>query len=152
MTPDGEEVGDQITILLIEPNPGDTRLFTESFKDAKLKNKLYTISDGDAALDFINQRGEYAAEPRPDLILLEPKLPGKSGMDVLSELNNEPALREIPVVALMSSEIGEDIIKSHGFDADQYVQKPVEAEDFVNFVQEIEDLWFAIVQEPSTEE
>lgn len=143
--------GERVDILLVEPNPGDTRLFTESFKDAKLKNDLYTVSDGDDALDIIAQRGAYADTPQPDLILLEPKLPGKTGLDVLSELNNEPALDEIPVVVLTSSEMGEDIVKSHELDADHYVQKPVESDDFIQFVQEIEELWFAIVQESPTE-
>lgn len=140
------EAGKRVNILLVEPNPGDTRLFTESFKDAKLKNSLYTVSDADAALDFINQRGEHADDPRPDLILLEPKLPGDRGTDVLSELDNEPALRDIPVVVLTSSEVGEGIVKSKGVDADHYVQKPVEPDDFIEFVQEIEDLWIALIQ------
>ena len=147
---DGVE-GERVNILLVEPNPGDTRLFTESFKDAKLKNHLYTVSDADAALDFIYQRGEHADDPRPDLILLEPKLPGKSGTDVLSELDNEPALSDIPVVVLTSSEVGEGIVKSNGVDADHYVQKPIEPEDFIEFVQEIEDLWLALIRETPVE-
>lgn len=151
MAPDSKSEDKRVDILLVEPNPGDTRLFTESFKDAKLKNELYTVSDGDDALDMITQRGAYAETPQPDLILLEPKLPGKNGMDVLSELNNESVLEGIPVVVLTSSDMGEDIVKSHELDADHYLQKPVEPEDFIRFVQEIEDLWFAIVQESSAE-
>ncbi|APX98370.1 response regulator [Natronorubrum daqingense] len=147
MAPDSKSEDKRVDILLVEPNPGDTRLFTESFKDAKLKNELYTVSDGDDALDMITQRGAYAETPQPDLILLEPKLPGKNGMDVLSELNNESALEGIPVVVLTSSDMGEDIVKSHELDADHYLQKPVEPEDFIRFVQEIEDLWFEIVQD-----
>lgn len=151
MASDDEQEDTLVTILLVEPNPGDTRLFTESFKDAKLKNTLYTVADADAALDFVNQRGEYADEPRPDLILLEPKLPGRSGMDVLSELKNEPSLCEIPVIVLTSSEAGEEIVKSKGIDADHFVQKPVEPEDYLEFVQEIEGFWMAIIQEESIE-
>ncbi|ELY55609.1 response regulator receiver protein [Natronococcus amylolyticus DSM 10524] len=151
MASDDEQNYQLVTILLVEPNPGDTRLFTESFKDAKLKNDLYTVSDADAALDFVNQRGEYTDHPRPDFILLEPKLPGKSGIDVLTELDDEPTLREIPVVVLMSSKMGEDIVKSHGLDADHYVQKPVEPEDYIEFAQEIEGFSMALVQEESTD-
>ncbi|ARS89293.1 response regulator [Natrarchaeobaculum aegyptiacum] len=146
MAPDDEQEGTRANILLIEPNPGDTRLFTESFTEAKLKNTLYTISNGTDALDFVHQRGEHADQPRPDLILLELKLPGTDGMDVLAELNDEPALREIPVVVLLSSELGKDVVESQGLEADHYVQKPVEPEDFLEFVLEIEGLWFAIVQ------
>ncbi|QLG49787.1 response regulator [Natrinema halophilum] len=151
MASNDEQEDKLVNILLVEPNPGDTRLFTESFKDAKLKNSLYTVSNADAALDFVTQRGEYVDTPRPDLILLEPKLPGDKGMDVLSALDNEPAICGIPVVVLTSSEIGEDIVKTHGLDADHYVQKPVEPEDFITFVQEIEELWIGLIQQKSTE-
>ncbi|OVE84011.1 response regulator [Natronolimnobius baerhuensis] len=147
MVSDVEHGDELVTILLVEPSPGDTRLFTESFKDAKLTNQLYTVSDADDALDFINQRGEYATDPKPDLILLEPNVPGTNGTDVITELNDEPALADIPVVILTSSAAGEDIIKSHGIDADHYVQKPVEPEDYIGFVQEIEGFWMAIIQE-----
>lgn len=138
---------ESIEILLIEPNPGDSRLFTESFSDAKILNHLHVVSDGEAALDFVNQRGPHAEEPRPDLILLEPRLPGKSGIDVLSELRNEPSLADIPVVVLVSSELGEDIVKSHGLDADHYLEKPVEPDEFLDFVQSVEDFWLTIVRQ-----
>ncbi|QLG47824.1 response regulator [Natrinema halophilum] len=141
-----------IDILLVEPNPGDTRLFTESFGEANLTNSVHTVADGEAALDFVHQRGDYEDKPDPDLILLEPQLPGKSGIDVLSTLKNEPSLQEIPVVALTSSEIGEEIVKSHGIDADHYSRKPVEPNDFLEFVQEIEEFWLTIVQQESMNE
>lgn len=141
-----EQIDDMIDILLIEPNPGDSRLFTENFNDAKLLNTIYTVSDAESALDFLHQRNDHSDKPCPDIVLLEPQLPGQNGMDVLSELKNEPALSEIPVIVLTSSEAGEDIIQSYGIDADSYIQKPVEPDEFVEFVQSIEDFWFAIVQ------
>lgn len=140
-----------IDILLVEPNPGDTRLFEETFRDAKLMNTIHSVPDGETALDVVNQRGEYADASRPDVILLEPQLPGTSGMEVLSELNNEPALSDIPVVILTSSAAGEEIVKSHGLDADKYIRKPVGTEEVIEFVQEIEDFWFAIVRNSSSE-
>ncbi|MXV61759.1 response regulator [Natronorubrum sp. JWXQ-INN-674] len=141
-----DDMGEAIDILLVEPNPGDTRLFEENFREAKLTNAIHAVTDGESALDFVYQRGEYEAAPQPDLILLEPQLPGTSGMDVLSELKNEPPLREIPVIILSSSEAGEDIVKSHSIEADEYIRKPVETEEFIDFVQDIEDFWFAIVK------
>lgn len=139
-------IGEAIDILLVEPNPGDTRLFTENFRDAKLMNTIHAVSDGEEALDFLYHRNDYEGAPQPDLILLEPHLPGKSGMEILSELNNEPSLSDIPVIVLTSSETGEDIVKSHGLQADEYIRKPVETEEFIDFVQEVEDFWFAIVK------
>lgn len=152
MTSEDEQTDEPIEILLVEPNPGDTRLFTESFKDAKLTNSIHTVPNGEDALDYVHQRGEYEDEPCPDLILLEPQLPGKSGLEVLSELNNDPALGEIPVVILTTSDVGEDIVKSHDLDADHYIQKPVESNEFIEFVQSIEEFWLAIVQQAPAED
>lgn len=154
MTPDageqGErgERGERIDILLVEPNPGDARLFTESFKDGKLANHLHTVSDGEAAIDFLNQRGEYAESPRPNLVLLEPRLPDAGGGDVLATLNGESALANIPVVVLTSSEAGEEIARSHDLEADYYIQKPVGPDDFITFVQSVEKFWLAIIERP----
>lgn len=146
MTADDDRTDERVELLLIEPNSGDTRLFTESFREGKLANNLHTVPDGEMALDFVHQRGAYSDQPRPDLVLLEPRLPGKSGMDVLSELRNEPAISDVPVVVLTSSGIGEEIVRSHGLDADHYLQKPVEPDDFIQFVQSVEDFWLTIVQ------
>lgn len=148
MTADDGRTGDRIDILLVEPNPGDTRLFTESFREGKLVNDLHTVADGESALAFLRQQGTYADAPRPDLVMLEPKLPGKSGMEVLSELKNEPALSDIPVVVLTSSDVGEDIVRSHDLEADHYLRKPVGPGEFIEFVQTVEDFWLAIVQAP----
>lgn len=149
--PSDTEMGEAIDILLVEPNPGDTRLFEENFRDAKLMNAVHAVTNGEEALDFAHQRGEYKDAPQPDLILLEPQLPGKSGMEVLSELEDEPALNTVPVVVLTSSELGEDIVKSNGLEADEYIRKPVETAEFVKFIQEIEDFWFAIVKSENDE-
>ncbi|ELY93879.1 response regulator receiver protein [Natrialba hulunbeirensis JCM 10989] len=138
-----------IDILLIEPNPGDSRLFTESFRDANLTNTIHTVTDGESALDFVHQRGPYADEPTPDLILLEPQLPRTTGFDVLAELKGEPVLCEIPVVVLTSSSTGEKIVKSHDIEADDYLQKPVSADEFLEFVQSVEEFWLTIVEQSS---
>jgi len=62
-------IEDAITILLVEPNPGDARLFSESFKDANIASDIHTVTDGEAALDFVYQRNDHAESPRPDMIL-----------------------------------------------------------------------------------
>lgn len=141
-----ERTGERIDLLLIEPNPGDARLFAESFEAGKLANSVHRVTDGTAALDYLEQRGTYADRPRPDLVLLEPQLPGKSGREVLSVLKDEPALSDVPVVVLTSSAVGEEIVKSHGLEADHYLQKPVDPGEFIEFVQSVEDFWLAIIQ------
>ena len=146
MVPEEPTDIDPIDILLVEPNPGDTRLFTESFEEAKLTNTFFSVPDGETALDYVHQEGSYAEHPRPDLILIEPRLPGKSGREVIVELKNDPALEDIPIVVLTSSDTEEEIVRSRDLDADHYTQKPVEPDEFFEFVRSIEDLWFTIVQ------
>ncbi|MFC6716525.1 response regulator [Natrialbaceae archaeon GCM10025810] len=140
-----------IDILLVEPSPGDTRLFTEGLKEGKLLNSVRAVADAQTALDVLHRRGEYEDASRPDLILLEPKLPGSSGMDLLEDLEDEPALREIPVVVLTSSDVGEEIVKSRGPEADCYIRKPVDVDQFVSFVQSLEEFWVTIVRETPAE-
>jgi chemotaxis family two-component system response regulator Rcp1 len=79
-------IGKPIEILLVEDNPGDVRLTQEAFKDGKILNKLHVVGDGIEALAFLNQEGEYADVPRPELILLDLNLPRKDGRDVLAEI------------------------------------------------------------------
>lgn len=152
MTSADERTDKRIEILLVEPNPGDTRLVTESFREGKLANDLYVVTDGDEALDFVRQRGEYADEPRPDLLLVETQLPGTSSAELLSELDDDPALSGITVVALTSSDAGEEILRSQGLDADHYARKPIGPDDFVEFVRSIEEFWLAIVKQPPADD
>lgn len=151
---DGEQSGDPIEILLVEPNSGDARLFAESFKDAKLLNTLHTVSDGESALEFCGH-GDAAEGDHsrcPDLILLEPKLSETTGEDVISELNAEPELADVPVVVLTSSEVEEEIVKSRGLEADYYLQKPIGPDEFLEFTRLVEEFWLAIVQQPIVDE
>ena len=136
---------DIVNILLVEPSAGDVRLFTEKFRDAKIVNTIHEVGDGESALDFVHQRGEYSDVPRPDIILLDPQLPGKSGREVLAELKDHPELCDIPIVVLTSSDAEEAIVQSSDLDADTFIRKPVDPEEFVSFVQSVEDFWLAIV-------
>jgi CheY-like chemotaxis protein len=141
-------IEDAITVLLVEPNPGDARLFAESFADANIATDVRTVADGEAALDFVHRRGDYADSPRPDMILLDFQLPGISGDDVLSELKSEPALRSIPVIVMTSSASEEDIARSYDLHANAYVQKPVDPDEFVELGRSFEDFWLTFVRLP----
>ncbi|WP_137289398.1 response regulator [Natronorubrum halophilum] len=141
-------VEDAITILLVEPNPGDARLFSESFADASIASDVYTVTDGEAALDFVHRRNEHAESPRPDIILLDFHLPSLSGEDVLSELKSEPVLRSIPVIVLTSSDSEEDIARSYDLHANAYLQKPVNPDEFVALVRSFENFWLTFVRFP----
>jgi len=141
--------GRPIEILLVEDNPGDVRLTFEAFKEAKLRNHLHVAQDGQDALDFLRRRGKHADASRPDLILLDLNLPRKDGREVLGEIKADPELRQIPVIVLTVSRAEEDILKSYNLNANCYVSKPLELEQFLAVVRSIQNFWLTIVTLPS---
>jgi DNA-binding response OmpR family regulator len=97
---------------------------------------------------FLRRQGKYAGASRPDLILLDLKLPLKSGFEVLAEIKADAALQTIPVVVLTSSPLEADVLKSYNIKANAYVIKPVEFEEFLKMVAAIEDFWCSVVSLP----
>jgi CheY-like chemotaxis protein len=137
-----------IEILLIEDNPGDARLTREALKAGKIHTRLSLVTDGEEALLYLRRQGQYAAAPRPDLILLDLNLPRKDGREVLAEIKSDDDLHRIPVVVLTSSAAEEDILKSYDLRANCYVCKPVDLDQFLKVVQSIEEFWLTIVKLP----
>ena len=142
------DYGKPIKILLIEDNPGDVRLTREALKESKISNKLSVVMDGIEAMDFLNRKGKYKEESRPDLILLDLNLPKKDGREVLAEIKEDDDLKRIPVVILTTSTAELDIMKTYNLHANCYITKPVELEQFINVVKNIGDFWFTIVKLP----
>lgn len=141
--------GHQIDILLVEDNPGDVRLTMEAFKEAKVRNVLYVVGDGEQALSFLRQEGEFTDKPRPDLILLDLNLPKKDGREVLAEIKSDENLKRIPVVILTTSSAEEDILRTYNLHANCYITKPVDLDQFVKVVKSIENFWLTIVKLPA---
>lgn len=149
MNNDARVMGRPIEILLVEDNPGDVRLAVEALRDAKVANHLTTVTDGEAALDFLRRKGQWEKAPRPDLVLLDLNLPRKSGREVLCEVKDDPKLRTIPVVILTTSQAEEDILKAYNCNANCYITKPVDLDQFIKVVRSIEDFWLTIVKLPA---
>lgn len=137
-----------IEILLIEDNAGDARLAREALRDAKVANNLSWVADGVEAMSFLHREGQYASAPRPDLILLDLNLPRKDGREVLSAIKADERLKRIPVVILTTSQAEEDIIRAYHLNANCYISKPVDLDQFIKVVKTIEDFWLTIVKLP----
>jgi two-component system, chemotaxis family, response regulator Rcp1 len=137
-----------VEVLLVEDNPGDVRLTREALREGKVQNNLNVTPDGVEALAYLRRQGPYADAPRPDLILLDLNLPRKDGREVLEELKDDPALSNIPVVVLTSSQAEQDILRAYQLRANCYITKPVDLEQFIHVVQSIENFWFTIVKLP----
>ncbi|RKD95092.1 response regulator [Halopiger aswanensis] len=135
-------------ILLVEDNPGDVRLVEEAFRDGHLINQLHSVTDGQSALDFIHRRGEYESAPRPDIVLLDLKLPRVDGEDVLHEIKHHPDLGDVPVVILtgMDEERIESEDLDHDADEDAVIQKPIDPDEFVEVIREFENFRLSVVR------
>jgi chemotaxis family two-component system response regulator Rcp1 len=137
-----------IEILLVEDNPGDVRLTQEVLRDGKVRNTLRVAGDGEEALAMLRREGAFANSPRPDVILLDLNLPKKDGRTVLAEIKADPSLHRIPVVVLTTSKAEEDVLKSYDLNANCYITKPVDLDQFIKVVRMIEDFWLSIVVLP----
>ena len=105
--------------------------------------------DGEAAMEILRREGEYSDAPSPDLILLDLNLPKKDGREVLREIKGDESLKCIPVVILTTSNAEEDLIETYKMNANCYITKPVDLDQFINVVESIENFWLSIVKLPS---
>lgn len=138
----------EVQVLLVEDDPGDVLMTREAFQDHKLRNELHVVNDGEQALQFLRQEGEFAGRPRPDLVLLDLNLPRMDGREVLQAIKSDPELSSIPVVVLTTSEAEDDVLRSYSLHANAYVTKPVDFERFINVVRQIDDFFVTIVRLP----
>ncbi|WP_423600634.1 response regulator [Roseateles sp. MS654] len=137
-----------LSVLLIEDNPGDADLVIETLEQGKLRLDIAVAVDGAQALTRLLRQPPHEVTESPDLILLDLNLPKVSGREVLERIKQEPALKEIPVVVLTSSDAEHDIVKSYQLGANCYVTKPVGLVAFQSIVQAIEGFWFTVVKLP----
>jgi CheY-like chemotaxis protein len=137
-----------IEVLLVEDDPGDVLMTREAFEDNKVKNNLSVVSDGVDALAFLRKEGKYADAPNPDLILLDLNLPRMDGREVLAEIKADERLQHIPVVVLTTSGSHEDVVGSYRLHANAYVTKPVDFEQFIKVVRQIDDFFVGVVRLP----
>jgi len=135
-------------ILLVDDNPGDIRMILEGLKEALPAAHLSVAGDGVEAIQFLRREGKYAKAPRPDLILLDLRLPKKSGFEVLAEIKRDPAFIHIPVVVQTSSEAPFDIQRAYNLHANCYITKPVGLDDFARTMRVLAEFWVTVARLP----
>ncbi len=137
-----------INILLVEDSPGDVLLTKEALREVQVANELSVARDGEEAMAFLRNEGEFAASPRPDLVLLDLNLPRMDGRAVLTAIKEDDDLRRIPVIVLTTSSADEDILHAYDHHANSYIRKPVDLNRFLEVVRSIEDYWIGFVALP----
>ena len=132
------------TYLLIEDDPAHAELIKRGFQEHEQRHQIIHIADGEAALDYLFRRGKYAQEstsPRPHVILLDLRLPRKSGFDVLKEVKDEISLRDIPVVVLTTSNAQEDARRAYELHANSFIVKPTDFNKFSVLMRDMGRYW-----------
>ncbi|MFJ6697666.1 response regulator [Streptomyces sp. NPDC091272] len=137
-----------IEVLLVEDDPGDELMTREAFADNKIRNTLHVVRDGQEAFDFLYRQGAHVDAVRPDLILLDLNLPKYDGRQVLERIKNDDELSHIPVVVLTTSAAEEDILRSYKLHANAYVTKPVDLDQFISAVRQIDEFFVTVVKLP----
>jgi CheY-like chemotaxis protein len=141
--------GAAINVLLVEDDPGDVLITREALSAAKILHNLEVVDNGEAAVSFLRQEGEYVDAPRPDLVFLDLNLPRLDGREVLAMVKSDEMLRRIPIVVLTTSNAEEDVLRSYDLHANAYVTKPVDIDAFMNVVRQIDDFFLTVVRLPS---
>ncbi len=134
-------------ILLVEDDRMDIELTLDAFREVKLENEIITVQTGEEALDYLLGRGDLAdrkKHPLPDLVLLDLKLPGISGLDVLKTLKKTPVLKRLPVIILTSSQEESDRAAGYDYGVNSYLVKPISFSGFLEVVKNIYDYWLTL--------
>lgn len=142
-------------ILLVEDEPSHVELTIRAIRKAGNTNKIVAVEEGEEALDYLLNRNKYEDRDlysKPGLILLDIKLPGMDGIDVLKKIKENKELRRIPVVMLTTSGRREDINKSYDFYANSYLVKPVNSRDFAEKISQLKLYWMLVNQAPEIED
>jgi chemotaxis family two-component system response regulator Rcp1 len=137
-----------VEVLLVEDSPGDVRLTRDAFRETNESIRLHVAVDGVEAMDFLKKRGAFVDSPRPDFILLDLNIPKMDGREVLAQIKRDNDLKTIPTIILTTSDSEADIKKSYELQANCYLNKPVQLDDFESVVKSINDFWTTKVKLP----
>jgi len=139
----------EVSILLVEDDPGHARLIEKNLRRSKINNPLIIINDGAEALDYLLCQGDYAGQTRPSplLVLLDLNLPGMDGYQVLEQMKNNPETRRIPVIILTTTDDYREVERCYQLGCNVYITKPVDYEQFADAISKL-GLFLTIVTIP----
>ena len=137
-----------IEILLVDDDDDDVRLTKKSLENDRIANHVHRVEDGVEAMSYLRREGSFSDAVQPDLILLDLNMPRMDGRDVLREIKNDEALKQIPVIILTTSEDEKDVLESYQHRANSYITKPADLAQFRQVLTTLGDYWFCVVKFP----
>jgi CheY-like chemotaxis protein len=139
-------------VLVVEDDENDAFFIQHAFKEAQLRNPIRTVKDGQEAIDYLSGVGAFgdrARNPRPCLVILDLKMPGKTGWDVLQWLRNQSDVPHLPVIVFSSSAQRDDIDRAYEMGANSFIVKPSGTQERTNLAKVIKTLWLEFNEPPS---
>lgn len=142
-----------VQVLLVEDNPRDAELAMRALKRRNLANSIVHVKDGQAAIDFLFKKGEYAGRKSgiPKVVLLDLKLPKLDGIEVLRQIRADAKISALPVVILTSSREESDLVASYNHAVNSYIVKPVDFDSFAEAVSHLGFYWVLLNHAPALE-
>lgn len=137
----------EVEILLVEDNPNDVELTLRALQKNNLANKVYTVKDGEEAIEFIFATGQYATRDinfPPKVVFLDLKLPKVSGLEVLKKVKSDDKTKTIPIVVITSSQETQDVQECYRLGVNSFIQKPIEFDNFVKAISDAGLYWMII--------
>lgn len=139
-------------ILLVEDNKDDEDLTIRALRKGNISNEIVIARDGAEALDFIFGQGAFAGRnviDRPQVVLLDLKLPKFNGLEVLEKIRQDPRTKTMPVVILTSSREESDLVKGYSLGVNSYICKPVDMAQFTGAIQQLGLYWLVLNETPT---
>lgn len=149
MVATGNTLARPIEILLAEDSATDAGLTKLALARCSRVPVVHHVKDGEEAMAFLRQEGDFEAQRRPDLLLLDLNMPRKDGREVLAEIRSDPGLHHLPVVILTTSSNDRDVQTAYNLNVNSYVSKPVDLDEFTSVIQSFVEFWLRNVTLPS---
>jgi CheY-like chemotaxis protein len=144
------QIARKLHVLIIEDEPGDEQLMQLALQKSGFDIETHSVGDGFEAMRFLRREGAaFLQAPRPELVLLDLKMPGQNGLDFLAAMKEDVHLRSIVVVVVTTSGADDDVAASYQLGAAGYVQKPTDINEFVTTIARLCHYWFRLVRLPT---
>ncbi|MFI6131296.1 response regulator [Micromonospora sp. NPDC051141] len=144
----GQTTPSPVRILVVDDDPGDVLMIEEALEESDVEKVIDVVADGEEAMEFLRREGRHTEAQRPDVILLDLNMPRMDGRQVLGEVKRDENLRSIPIVVLTTSNADTDVVSSYTLQANAYVTKPIDLDDFNDVVRRIDEFFGRVVVLP----